>query len=60
MNGMDDGPSADAGAAERERIRAAGAVSACCGASYTRPPGAYSRWTCGECGQECDLIGVIG
>jgi hypothetical protein len=50
----------DDGRAERERIKQAGAVSACCGAGYTRPPGPYSKWVCDECGQECDLIGTIG
>lgn len=50
----------DAAAAERERIKAAGAVSACCGTTYTRPRERYGRWTCDGCGRECDLIGVIG
>ena len=47
------------GAAERERIKALGAVSACCGGTYTRPSGPYERWHCDECGEECSLIGVI-
>ena len=46
--------------AERERIKAAGAVSACCGAEYHREPGPYGRWRCHACGGECDLIGTIG
>lgn len=51
---------ASAAAAERERIKAAGAVSACCGAEYHREPGKYGRWQCHACGQQCDLIGTIG
>lgn len=50
----------DPAAAERERIKAAGAVTACCGTAYTRPRERYGRWTCDGCGDECDLIGVIG
>ena len=47
-------------AAERERIKAAGGVSACCGAEYHREPGRYGRWQCHACGKQCDLIGTIG
>ena len=47
-------------AAERERIKAARAVSACCGAEYHREPGRYGRWQCHACDKQCDLIGTIG
>ena len=47
-------------AAERERIKSVGGVSACCGGEYHREPGVYGRWECHACGQQCDLIGTIG